>query len=87
VSGRLAVLTIVLAGCVPGTAGWAHEGAGMVSCGKGVRATVVDCGKARRLAKEYLKTRDRSLWLYTCTPGGKRGRCVLDRKIVTFPLG
>ena len=56
------------------------------NCGSGVRALVVDCGKAKRLAAEYRKTKRRSIWMYTCSGAGSRGRCTLDRKVVTFPL-
>jgi hypothetical protein len=57
------------------------------SCGGGVRAALIDCGKAKRIAAEYRKTHSRSIWLYTCSGGRERGRCVLERKIVIFPLG
>jgi hypothetical protein len=57
------------------------------SCGSGVRAAIVDCGKAKRIAREFRKTGRRSIWMYTCRPGERRHRCVLDRKIVTFPAG
>jgi hypothetical protein len=33
-----------------------------------------------------VKTHDHSIWLYRCSSGGNRGRCVLDRKLITFPL-
>jgi hypothetical protein len=56
------------------------------NCGSGVRAAVVDCGKAKRLAREYRKTHRRSIWLYTCSGARNKARCELDRKIVTFPL-
>jgi hypothetical protein len=77
----LAVVAILLA--LPGASG----AASMRSCGGGVRAAVVSCGKAKRIATEYAKTRSRSLQGYTCTSGGSQGRCTLDRKVVTFPLG
>ena len=83
---RFAIWTIVLAGLLPGTAAWSQEGSGMVNCGQGVRAMIVDCGKAKRLAAEFRKTKRRSIWMYTCSGGGSRGRCVLDRKLVTFPI-
>jgi hypothetical protein len=60
--------------------------AGLRNCGNGVRAAVVPCAKAKRIAKEYVKTKARSLQGYTCSGGGSQGRCVLDRKVVTFPL-
>ena len=56
------------------------------NCGGGVRASKVGCAKAKRIAKEYAKTRDRSIWGYTCSAGDSRGRCVLDRKLVLFQL-
>jgi hypothetical protein len=61
--------------------------AGLQNCGGGVRAAKVSCSKAKRIAAEYAKTHARSLQGYTCSSGGSQGRCVLDRKIVTFPLG
>jgi hypothetical protein len=60
--------------------------AGLRDCGGGVRAAVVSCSKAKRIAREYAKNPARSLQGYTCSGGGSRGRCVLDRKVVTFPL-
>ena len=60
--------------------------AGLRDCGSGVRAAVVSCSKAKRIAKEYAKTQAKSLQGYTCSAGGSAGRCVLDRKVVTFPL-
>jgi hypothetical protein len=87
-SGRLAIWTIVIAGILPAVGSWAgegaNEGAKMVSCGNGVRAAIVDCGKAKRLAREHRRTGDRMIWMYTCKSGERRGICVLDRKIVTF---
>jgi len=60
--------------------------AGLRNCGGGVRASKVSCSKAKRIATEYAKTQAKSLQGYTCTAGGSQGRCVLDRKVVTFPL-
>jgi len=60
--------------------------AGLRNCGGGVRAAVVSCAKAKRIATEYAKNPARSLQGYTCNSGGSHGRCVLDRKVVTFPL-
>ena len=77
----LAVVSILLA--LPGVSG----AASMRSCGGGVRAAVVSCGKAKRIATEYAKTHSHSLQGYTCSSGGSQGRCTLDRKVVTFPLG
>jgi len=65
----------------------ASGAASMRSCGGGVRAAVVSCSKAKRIATEYAKTRAQSLQGYTCSSGGSQGRCTLDRKVVTFPLG
>ena len=60
--------------------------AGLRDCGGGVKAAVVSCSKAKRIAKEYAKTQAKSLQGYTCSSGGSQGRCVLDRKVVTFPV-
>jgi hypothetical protein len=60
--------------------------AGLRNCGGGVRAAKVSCAKAKRIATEYAKTQAKSLQGYNCTSGGSQGRCVLDRKVVTFPL-
>jgi hypothetical protein len=60
--------------------------AGLRNCGGGVRASVVACSKAKRIAAEYAKTGAHSLQGYTCSGGGSQGKCVLDRKVVTFPL-
>jgi hypothetical protein len=64
----------------------APANAGLRNCGGGVRASVVACSKAKRIAAEYAKTKARSLQGYTCSGGGSQGRCVLDRKVVTFPI-
>ena len=77
----LAALSALVLIAVPSSAD-----AGLRECGGGVRAAVVGCPKAKRIAKEYAKTRARSLQGYACSSGGAQGRCVLDRKIVTFPL-
>jgi hypothetical protein len=60
--------------------------AGLRNCGGGVRAAKVSCAKAKRIATEYAKTQAKSLQGYTCSSGGSQGRCVLDRKVVTFTL-
>jgi hypothetical protein len=60
--------------------------AGLRSCGGGVRAAVVSCAKAKRIATEFNKTHAHKLQGYNCGSGRSRGRCVLDRKVVTFPL-
>jgi hypothetical protein len=59
---------------------------GLQNCGGGVRASKVACSKAKRIAAEYSKTRARSLQGYRCSDSGSHGRCVLDRKVVTFTL-
>ena len=59
---------------------------GLQNCGGGVRASKVACSKAKRIAAEYSKTRAHSLQGYRCSDSGSRGRCTLDRKLVTFPL-
>ena len=69
----------------------AHSGAsskGLQDCGGSVRAAVVSCPKAKRIAGEYAKTRARSLQGFICT-SKKSGaqinaRCVLDQKRVLF---
>ena len=76
----LALAAVLLA--LPGASG----AASLRSCGAGVRAAVVSCAKAKRIAAEYTKTHSRSLQGYTCSSGGSQGRCTLDRKVVTFPL-
>jgi len=64
------------------------SGKGLQNCGGSVRAAVVPCPKAKRIAGEYAKTRTRSLQGFTCT--SKRSgelinaRCVLDEKRVLF---
>jgi hypothetical protein len=77
----VAVIAVVLA--FPVSSGSA---AGLRNCGGGVRAAKVACSKAKRIAKEYAKTQARSLQGYKCSSGNSSGRCVLDRKIVTFRL-
>jgi hypothetical protein len=69
----------------------AHSGAsgeGLQSCGGSVRAAVVPCDKAKRIATEYAKTRTRSLQGFVCS-SRRRGerinaRCALDEKLVLF---
>jgi hypothetical protein len=77
----LAVAAVLLA--LPGVSG----AASMRSCGGGVRAAIVSCSKAKRIAAEYAKTKAHSLQGYTCSSGARQGRCTLDRKVVVFPLG
>jgi hypothetical protein len=64
------------------------SGKGLQNCGGSVRAAVVSCPKAQRLAGEYAKTRTRKLQGFTCTSkrNGEQinARCVLDEKRVLF---
>jgi hypothetical protein len=83
---RVSLLLIATAALVVAFPSWSGA-AGMRNCGGGVRAAVVGCLKAKRIATEYTKTQAHSLQGYTCSSGGGQGRCTLDRKIVTFPLG
>jgi hypothetical protein len=76
----IAVVALLIA--LPASAG----AAGLQNCGGGVRAAVVSCPKAKRIAAEYSKTGNRSLQGYTCSSGSGQGRCALDRKLVVFPL-
>ena len=76
----LAVAAVLLV--LPGASG----AASLRSCGGGVRAAVVSCAKAKRVAEEYVKTHAHSLQGYTCKSGSSQGRCALDRKLVLFPL-
>jgi hypothetical protein len=80
---------IVIAAVVALAAIPAHSGAaGLQSCGGSVRAAVVPCDKAKRIATEYAKTRTRSLQGFVCS-SRRRGerinaRCALDEKLVLF---
>jgi hypothetical protein len=78
----LAIVLVVGLLAFAGTSG----ASSLKNCGGGVRAAVVSCAKAKRIAGEYVKTRARSLQGYTCSSGGSQGRCRLDRKLVVFPL-
>lgn len=78
----LATLTSLVVLAVPSGA----TAGGMQNCGGGVRAVKVPCSKAKRIATEYAKTHAHALQGYTCSGGGSQGRCVLDRKVVTFRL-
>ena len=75
----IAAILVVLA--IPVRSG----AAGLQNCGGGVRAAVVSCAKAKRIAAEYRKTHARSVQGYKCSSGGGQGRCALDRKLVLFP--
>lgn len=55
-------------------------------CGGGVVVVQVTCQKARQIVKEYLRKPGRDVAGFICKALHNRGRCVLDRKIVTFPL-
>jgi hypothetical protein len=79
VSLLIAAIAVLLA--VPVRSGAAD----LQSCGGGVRAALVPCAKAKRIAAEYRKTHARSLQGYRCSSRKGRGRCVLDRKLVLFP--
>jgi hypothetical protein len=64
------------------------SGAGLQNCGGSVRAGLVPCPKAKRIAKEYAKTRAHSLQGFSCT-SSRRGtqmnaRCALNEKLVLF---
>jgi hypothetical protein len=54
------------------------------NCGGGVRAAIVSCPKAKRIAEEYAKTKAHSLQGYRCSAGRGQARCTLDRKLVVF---
>jgi hypothetical protein len=75
-----AVIAVLVA--FPASSGAAR----LQSCGGGVRAALVSCAKAKRIAKEYSKTRAHSLQGYNCSDGGGQARCTLDRKLVVFPV-
>jgi hypothetical protein len=79
----LLIAAVALLLALPASAGAAQ----LQNCGGGVRAAVVSCSKAKRIASEYAKTKAHSLQGYKCSSGGSQGRCTLDRKIVVFPLG
>jgi hypothetical protein len=85
-SGRIHLLAIAVVAVLLALP--AHSGAagGLRNCGGGVRAALVSCPKAKRIAKEYAKTQAHALQGYTCSGGGSQARCTLDRKVVVFPL-
>jgi len=83
---RRPLLAIVLVAGLLALPGMSSASRGLQSCGGGVRAAVVSCAKAKRIATEYVKTHARTLQGYTCSSGGRQGRCRLDRKLVVFPL-
>jgi hypothetical protein len=61
---------------------------GLQNCGASVRASVVPCAKAKRIAIEYKKTRARSLQGFRCSSSRSgeqiNARCALDEKLVVF---
>jgi hypothetical protein len=88
---RRRIALLVIAACaavaaIPASAGASSNG--LQNCGGSVRAGVVPCPKAKRIAKEYAKTRARSLQGFSCS--SKRSgaqinaRCVLNEKRVVF---
>jgi hypothetical protein len=83
---RTSLLAIVLVAGLVALSGTAVAGGGLRNCGGGVRAAVVSCAKAKRVANEYVKTHARNLQGYTCKSGDSQGRCALDRKLVVFSL-
>jgi hypothetical protein len=64
------------------------SGADLRNCGDGVRAAIVECPKAKRIAKEYAETRDKKVQWFTCTAKRRgdefKARCELDRKLILF---
>ena len=64
------------------------SGGGLQNCGGSVRAGVVSCPKAKRIAKEYAKTRAGSLQGFKCSSkrSGEQinAKCVLNEKRVLF---
>jgi hypothetical protein len=79
----LLVLAVAVVLVLPAPSGAAS---GLRNCGGGVRAAIVSCPKAKRIAEEYAKTNAHSLQGYKCSDGRGRGRCTLDRKVVVFPI-
>jgi hypothetical protein len=80
------VVAVAAAASLPAPSGASAEG--LQNCGASVRATVVPCPKAKRIATEYKKTRARSLQGFRCSSrrSGERinARCALDEKLVVF---
>jgi hypothetical protein len=84
---RLKLLGLALGACMLLAIPTGSSAAGgLQSCGGGVRAAVVPCPKAKRIAREYVKTGNRSLQGFICSSGRGHGRCRLDEKLVVFPL-
>jgi hypothetical protein len=56
-------------------------------CGGGVVVVRITCQKARQIVEEYLRKPSREVAGFICkATSQKRGRCVLDLKVVSFPL-
>jgi hypothetical protein len=88
---KLRIALIVIAATTALAAIPAHSGAsgeGLQNCGGSVRAGVVSCPKAKRIAKEYAKTRAGSLQGFKCSSkrSGEQinAKCVLNEKRVLF---
>ena len=86
---RIALVTVAALVCLAALAVQSSASApGLASCGGGVRAALVPCSKAKRIAREYAKLRTHALQGYKCSAKRKgssiRARCVLDRKRVLF---
>ena len=84
---RLFLLTIALAAvlvAIPVQSGVAAE---LRPCGSGVRAAIVGCSKAKRIAAEYRRTHAGRLQGYKCYSRRDVGRCELDRKLIVFRAG
>jgi hypothetical protein len=82
----IVIAAVVALAALPANA--SASGEGLQNCGASFRAGVVPCSKAKRIAKEYAKTRARSLQGFSCS-SRRRGerinaRCALDEKLVLF---
>jgi hypothetical protein len=84
---RVSLLALALMVAVLATSVQSGSAASLRNCGGGVRAAIVACPKAKRIAIEYKKTHARSLQGYNCSSNRSRGRCSLDKKLVLFGLG
>ncbi|HEX3562056.1 MAG TPA: hypothetical protein VHU24_04395 [Solirubrobacterales bacterium] len=82
----IVIAAVAALAAIPAQSG--ASGKGLQSCGGSVRAAVVPCPKAKRIAGEYAKTRAHSLQGFACTSrrSGRQinARCVLDEKRVLF---
>jgi hypothetical protein len=87
-SKRLISLVVATALVALGALSLQSSALGARNCGGGVRAVVVDCGKASRIAKEYKQHRASFVQGYRCSShqkgGSTQARCVLDNKAVVF---